>query len=74
MFEEWPNGRYHQRFIVCEFPTVDGRSVPRDALEGAGQRLLDLIAAGQTSMVLDSAGAERTARVYEPASCRVAAH
>jgi hypothetical protein len=64
-FEKWLNERYGQRFVVHEFPTVDGRGVPPDLLKAAGRRVLDCLERGHTTVVIDSAGAERTARVCE---------
>ena len=62
-FEEWLNNRYGPRFVVHEFPTVDARGVPPDVLEAAAARVRSLLKEGQTTVVIDSAGAERTARV-----------
>ncbi len=64
-FEKWLNDRYDRRFVVHEFPTVDGRGIPRDVLDAAGRRVLDCLESGHTTVVIDSAGAERTARVCE---------
>jgi hypothetical protein len=64
-FEEWLNKRYPQRFVVYEFPTVDARGIPGDVLADATRRVLSLLEAGHTTIVIDSAGAERTARVCE---------
>jgi hypothetical protein len=62
-FAEWLNNRYHERFVVHEFPTVDARGIPGDLLDGVTRRLLSLLEVGHTIIVLDSAGAERTNRV-----------
>jgi hypothetical protein len=64
-FEKWLNDRYGRRFIVHEFPTVDGRGIPRDVLDAARCCVLDCLERGHTTVVIDSAGAERTARVCE---------
>lgn len=64
-FEEWLNDRCGQRFVVHEYPTVDGRGIPRDILDGAARRVLSSLKAGHTTLVIDSAGAERTSRVCE---------
>jgi len=61
-FEEWLNKRYKRRFVVHEFPTVDGRGIPPDVLDATGRRVLDCLESGHTTLVIDSAGAERTAR------------
>jgi hypothetical protein len=64
-FEEWLNKRYKRRFVLHEFPTVDGRGIPPDVLDAAGRRVLGCLESGHTTLVIDSAGAERTARVCE---------
>ena len=64
-FEKWLNERYGRRFVVHEFPTVDGQGISRDLLDAAGRRVLDCLESGHTTVVIDSAGAERTARVCE---------
>ncbi len=64
-FEDWLNDRYRERFVVHEFPTVDAQGIPPDVLDGATQRVRSLLKAGRTVIVIDSAGAERTARVCE---------
>lgn len=65
--ERWLEERYGQRFVVHEFPTVDARGIPPQVLEVVQRRVHDLIEAGNTVVVMDSAGAERTARVCEAA-------
>ena len=64
-FEEWLNERYRRRFVVHEFPTTDGRGIPADILGAAGSQVLRCLETGHTTIVIDSAGAERTARVCE---------
>ena len=64
-FEDWLNTRYARRFVVHEFPTIDGRGIQRDVLDAAGHRVLDCLQSGGATLVIDSAGAERTARVCE---------
>ena len=64
-FQEWLDKRYGRRFVVHEFRTTDGRGIPRDVLKDVTRHALDLIEKGSTVLVLDSAGAERTARVCE---------
>ncbi len=64
-FQEWLDERYDRRVVVHEFPTVDARGIPRDVLEAARRCVVDLIGKGRTVVVIDSAGAERTARVCE---------
>ena len=64
-FERWVNDRYDRRFVVHGFPTVDGRGVPREVLDAAERRVLDCLERGHATVVIDSAGAERTARVCE---------
>ena len=64
-FQEWLDQRYSRRFEVHEFPTRDREGLPRDVLEAVRRCVLDLIENGNTVVVVDSAGAERTARVCE---------
>src|SRR5207247_2341291 len=42
-----------------------GRGIQRDVLDAAGHRVLDCLQSGGATLVIDSAGAERTARVCE---------
>lgn len=62
-FQEWLNDRYPQQFVVHEFPTTDGQGIPPDVLKEVTRYLLDLIENGKSVLVIDSAGAERVARV-----------
>lgn len=62
-FEKWLNRRYGKRFTVHEFPTVDGQGIPPNVLDDAARQALRLLETGQSVVVIDSAGAERTARV-----------
>jgi hypothetical protein len=64
-FQEWLHQHYGRCFVVHEFPTVDRRGIPPDILKAVARRVLDLIENGSTVVVVDSAGAERTARVCE---------
>jgi hypothetical protein len=62
-FQEWLDEHYGRRFIVHEFPTVDARGIPPDVLTSVTHCIIDLIENGNTVVLVDSAGAERTARV-----------
>ncbi len=65
-FEAWLNKRYNKRrFVVHEFPTVDGRGIARDLLDAVVQQVARCLEEGNTTLIVDSAGAERTARVCE---------
>jgi hypothetical protein len=64
-FQEWLDQRYGPRFVVHEFPTVDMQGIPPDDLAAAAQEVRDLVNGRNTVVVIDSAGAERTARVCE---------
>ena len=64
-FENWLNDRYRQRFFVHEFPTIDARAIPLDVLQAAERQVLKCLQGHHTTVVLDSAGAERTARVCQ---------
>jgi hypothetical protein len=64
-FQAWLNARYEQRYVVYEFPTTDRMGLHPEVLAGTKRLLIKLLANGQTVIVVDSAGAERTARVCE---------
>jgi hypothetical protein len=64
-FQEWLERRYGKRFSVHEFPTVDARGIEAGVLDDVKTCVRRLLAAGHAVMILDSAGAERTARVCE---------
>ena len=63
--QEWLTKRYGQRFIVHEVPTVDGRGIPRGILDAAARSVRNSLERGHTTVVIDSAGAERSGRVCE---------
>lgn len=65
MFQKWINEQSERRFIVHEFPTVDAKGIPREVLSAVTGHVLDLIEKEYTVVIIDSAGAERTARVCE---------
>jgi hypothetical protein len=64
-FQESLNNRYSQQFVVHEFPTVDARPIAKDVFDDVKRRVLKLLEQGQTVILIDSAGAERVARVCE---------
>jgi hypothetical protein len=64
-FQEWLSDRYGPRFEVHEFPTVDLQGIGADVLTRATSVIRDLVGRGEAVLVVDSAGAERTARVCE---------
>lgn len=64
-FQKWLDKRYGRQFIVHEFPTTDCRGIPPDVLKAVLHLALALIEDGRAVLVMDSAGAERTARVCE---------
>ncbi|MEX2490474.1 MAG: hypothetical protein WD425_01800 [Nitrospirales bacterium] len=66
-FEEWLNVCYSRRFKVHEFPTTDGRGIEKDVLRAASSLILECLGRGDIVLLVDSAGAERTARVCEAA-------
>jgi len=68
-FQQWLDERYDRRFVVHEFPSVDARGISPDVLEAVTLCVLDLVAKGRTVVIVDSAGAERTARVCERSRC-----
>ncbi|MDR4493705.1 MAG: hypothetical protein R3B74_04635 [Nitrospirales bacterium] len=63
VFEEWLNERYSRLFVVYEFPTIDCQGIPPDVLSAAGRQVVKCLEGGETTIVIDSAGAERTTRV-----------
>jgi len=65
--QEWLDQHYPRHFVVAEFPTIDAQGVPSDVLAKVSSHVLDLFAGGATIVVMDSAGAERSARVCEAA-------
>jgi hypothetical protein len=64
-FQEWLNERYGRRFIVHEYPTTDLQGISPDLLAAVTRQVMGLLEAGHTVVIIDSAGAERTARVCE---------
>jgi hypothetical protein len=64
-FHDWLNSRYGDRFIVHEFPTTDARGIEAGVMEDVKSCLRRLLGEGRTVLLIDSAGAERTARVCE---------
>lgn len=64
-WQQWLDERYGARFVVHEYPTVDAQKIPHHVLEVVKRRVLDLTGNGSTVVVVDSAGAERTARVCQ---------
>jgi len=66
-FQEWLDERYGRRFIVHEYPTVDLQGISPDVLSTVTRQISKLLEDNCTVVVIDSAGAERTARVCEKA-------
>lgn len=64
-FHEWLDERYPGRFVVHEFATTDRMGVPADIRASASKCIADLLEAGKTVVLMDSAGSERTGRVRE---------
>ena len=64
-FQEWLHERYCRRFAVHEFPTTDCQGIPPGTLAMVTRRVLELIENGNTVVVVDSAGDQRTARICE---------
>jgi hypothetical protein len=63
--QEWLDRRYGQRFIVWEFPTVDARGIEDSVLHDVKHCVPNLLEKNITVVIVDSAGAERTARICE---------
>jgi hypothetical protein len=68
--QEWLAARSSCHVIIDEYPTIDRQGVPADVLAKAGTRITQLLADGRLVVVVDSAGAERTARVCEAVGWR----
>jgi len=66
-FQEWLDKSCPGCFVVEEFPTIDALGIPAQALRAIVMRVSRLLEGGATVVVMDSAGAERTARVCESA-------
>lgn len=66
-FQQWLEQRYSRNFPVSEYPTVDAQGIPSEILAKAKSLVLELFAQDATIVVIDSVGAERTARVCEAA-------
>jgi len=64
-FQDWLDSRYGQRLIVWEFPTVDARGIEDSVLDDVKHCVPNLLEKNVTVVVVDSAGAQRTARVCE---------
>jgi hypothetical protein len=64
-FESWLE-RYSPRVVVVhEFQTVDAMGVPAQTLDAAVACAENCLRSGHTTVVVDSAGSERTSRVCE---------
>jgi len=68
-FQQWLDERYGHRFVVREYPTTDARGIQPEVLNVVTHDVVNLIAKGSTVVVVDSAGAERSARVCEAIGC-----
>jgi hypothetical protein len=64
-FQKWLDQTYGRRFSVHEFPTTDAMGIEPRLLQEAKSCVIELLGGNQTVLVIDSAGAERTARVCE---------
>lgn len=71
-FSKWLADRYGSRFVVHEFPTEDMSDIPPEVVRAASQRVRELVASGQTVVVVDSAGAVRSRTVCEAGGFREA--
>ena len=64
-FQDWLQQRNDPRFLVHEFPTTDARGIEDDLMERVATCVRRLLLEGHAVLIIDSAGAERTARVCE---------
>jgi hypothetical protein len=68
-FQDWLDKRYGPRLVVHEFSTIDAdpQGIPSDVLETVKHCVLDLVRSGNTVVVVDSYGSQRTSKVCEAA-------
>jgi hypothetical protein len=64
-FQDWLNERYGTQFVVHEFRTTDAMGIDPDVLERVIRYVANLLEGNNSVVIVDSAGAERTARVCE---------
>ncbi len=64
-FQEWLDVKYPERFVVHEFPTMDARAIPCHIRQNVVRHVLGLLKDGNSVVIIDSAGAERTTRVCQ---------
>ena len=65
-FQEWLNLHHKNlKISVYEYPTIDRMGVPLEVRCTVSNKLRRLILQGQTVVVVDSAGAERTGRIRD---------
>lgn len=64
-FQDWLNQRYGTRFVVHEFRTTDALGIEPEVLSRVTRCVTDLLESDNFVVVIDSAGAERAARVCE---------
>jgi hypothetical protein len=69
-FQEWLHEHYGRRFVVHEFPTIDRTGIAPEVLTAAKRCVIELLGRDHTVLVVDSAGAERTARVCEAVAAK----
>jgi hypothetical protein len=63
--QEWLEANAGRRIVVHEFPTEDRLPLPAETIKAVAARIAALLADGQTVVVVDSAGVQRTGAVYE---------
>jgi hypothetical protein len=69
-FQQWLHINSPRALTVHEFPTTDARGIPQELLGSIKNCVRDLIKQHKIVVVMDSAGAERSARVCEAVGFR----
>lgn len=73
IFQEWLDERYgSDRFVVHEYPTVDAGewSIPQDVIDTLLKLILPLLSQGETVVLFDSGGSQRTRQFCDVAGFR----
>jgi hypothetical protein len=72
-FQEWLDDRYEvDRFVVHDCPTVDAgdKAIPEECIVPLSNLILRLLTLGETVVLFDSAGSQRTRQFFTAAGFR----
>lgn len=72
-FQEWLDDRYGaDRFVIHDYPTLDAGdwSIPQDVIDSLITLILPLLSRGETVVLFDSGGAQRTGQFCRAAGFR----